>query len=233
MAEAANLATGSYRTGAVLPVLDSHFDVRDDAGDGTVAPPPIIPAVPNLNPSSSLVVPQSPPVPVSPGIGGAEAATTYFYHSECSVFGRGPCFPHYLPPIGQDLRLTIVSTDVDSPATDAADVRTADDHPRDTIREMFAAFRGCWIPPPKDDARHGMEYTIRFALKIAVPRRTYSSQDTPVATQDIYRDAIDAALKRCMPLRLSVGMAGAIAGRPIAIRGQSGNRPTRESTSIS
>jgi hypothetical protein len=46
-------------------------------------------------------------------------------------------FPLSLPPIGQDLRLTIVSTDVDTPAADAADVRTADDHPLDSIREML------------------------------------------------------------------------------------------------
>ena len=31
--------------------------------------------------------------------------------SFCGVFHRGPCLPYYLPPIGEDLRLTIVSTD--------------------------------------------------------------------------------------------------------------------------
>jgi hypothetical protein len=36
------------------------------------------------------------------------------------------------------------------------------------------------VPPPKDEARHGMEYTIRFAFKrdgtvIAPPRMTYST----------------------------------------------------------
>ena len=30
--------------------------------------------------------------------------------------------------------------------------------------------------------------------------------------------ALDAALKRCTPLTFSPGMAGAVAGRPIAIR---------------
>jgi len=30
--------------------------------------------------------------------------------------------------------------------------------------------------------------------------------------------ALDAALKRCTPLNFSPGMAGAVAGRPIAIR---------------
>ncbi|MGB7100045.1 MAG: hypothetical protein WBD95_14940, partial [Xanthobacteraceae bacterium] len=165
--------------------------------------------------------------------------------SFCSVFQRGPCFPYYLPPIGQDLRLTIVSTDDNDPAnkkssdaeksadeakgtndlskkSDDAD-NTTDDHRLDTIRAMFAALRECWVPPPKDEGRHGMEYTIRLAFKrdgevIAPPRMTYVSHDAPLQVRTIYRDAIDAALKRCTPLRFSEGMGGAVAGRPIAIR---------------
>ncbi|MGO9700446.1 MAG: hypothetical protein ACLPX7_14435 [Xanthobacteraceae bacterium] len=165
--------------------------------------------------------------------------------SFCSVFHRGPCFPEFLPPIGQDLRLTIVSTDDNDPANQktgdadkgAADAKSADelskngeaadnateDHALDTIRAMFAALRECWVPPPKDEARHGMEYTIRFAFKrdgevIAPPRMTYVSHDAPAEVRTIYRDAIDAALKRCTPLHFSEGMGGAVAGRPIAIR---------------
>ena len=68
-----------------------------------------------------------------------------------------------------------------------------------------------------------MEYTIRFALKrdgtmIAAPRMTYSSHEASAETRQVYRKAIDAALKRCTPLHFSGGMAGAVAGRPIAIR---------------
>jgi hypothetical protein len=163
-------------------------------------PPPVIPPVPNLNPSSSLVLPQPPPVPVSGLGGGGSVSNSHFYQSGCGVFRRGPCFPNYLPPIGQDLRLTIISTD-ETAAADQVDATGADDRPLDSIRDMFAALRGCWVPPPKDEAHQGMEYTIRFALKrngtmIAVPRRTYSSHDIPTATRDFYRDAIDAALKR-------------------------------------
>jgi hypothetical protein len=165
--------------------------------------------------------------------------------SFCSVFHHGPCFPYYLPPIGQDLRLTIVSTDENDPAnkkTGGADdspdnakggkdpIRTSEDaengtdnHTLDTIRAMFAALRECWVPPPRDESRHGMEYTVRFAFKrdgevIAPPRMTYVSHDAPAELRSIYRDAIDAALKRCTPLRFSDGMGGAVAGRPIAIR---------------
>jgi hypothetical protein len=36
--------------------------------------------------------------------------------------------------------------------------------------------------------------------------------------RDTYRDAVGAALKRCTPLHFSKGMAGAVAGRPIAVR---------------
>ena len=159
--------------------------------------------------------------------------------SFCSVFHGGPCLPYYLPPIGEDLRLTIVSTD-DQPARDTAGAAkkdqagdqagsanaTADDtadHPLDSIGAMFAALRACWVPPPQDEARHGMEYTIRFAFKrdgeiLAPPRVTYASHDAPVDVRDVYRDAVNAALKRCTPLHFSDGMGGAVAGRPIAIR---------------
>jgi hypothetical protein len=148
--------------------------------------------------------------------------------SFCDIFHLGPCFPQYLPPIGQDLRLTIVSTD-DNPsehAKDGADVdagRTADDHKLDSIGDMYATLRACWVPPPKGEARHGMEYTVRFAFKrdgevVAPPRMTYASHDAPTAVRDVYREAIDAALQRCTPLHFTAGMAGAVAGRPIAIR---------------
>ena len=42
---------------------------------------------------------------------------------------------------------------------------------------------------------------------------TYSSHGVPTATRDIYREAIDEALKRSIPLHFSAGMAGAVAGR--------------------
>ncbi len=161
--------------------------------------------------------------------------------SFCGVFHRGPCLPYYLPPFGEDLRLTIVSTDDSDPADNTAgaakndqtgdqagdraggETDTASDHPLDSIRDMFAALRACWVPPPKDEARHGMEYTVRFAFKrdgeiLAPPRVTYASHDAPADVRDVYRDAVNAALKRCTPLHFSDGMGGAVAGRPIAVR---------------
>jgi hypothetical protein len=169
------------------------------------------------------------------------------------VFHRGPCFPYFEPPLGETLRFTIVSTDDTSERSrdgtgteqtsptenntppesqqDGADSEQkntnenggAEERKLDTIRDMFAALRTCWTPPPKDEARHGMEYTIRFAFRrdgemIAPPRMTYASHDAPAEVRDRYRDAIDAALKRCTPLHFTDAMGGAVAGRPIAIR---------------
>jgi hypothetical protein len=150
--------------------------------------------------------------------------------SFCGVFHGGPCMPYYLPPIGEDLRLTIVSSDNKPPdnnagmaKSDQAGGENAADHPLDSISAMYAALRACWMPPPKDEARHGMEYTIRFAFKrdgeiVAPPRVTYASHDAPADVRDVYRDAVAAALKRCTPLHFSDGMGGAVAGRPIAVR---------------
>jgi hypothetical protein len=156
--------------------------------------------------------------------------------SFCGVFHLGPCFPYYLPPLGQDLQLTIVSTDGDNPesrpndketeqkdADQSAEKSGSEDRKLDTIRDMFAALRACSEPPPKDEARHGMQYTIRFAFKrdgeiVAPPRMTYASHDASAEVRDRYRGAIDAALKRCTPLHFTEAMRGAVAGRPIAVR---------------
>ena len=170
-------------------------------------PPPI------FNPSTPNTVPQTGQTHVSPNV-------------------RQAPFRGNLRPIGQDLRLTIVSTDENDPASNPGDdidkdrgnaVKAAHEKSVDSIREMNAALHTCWMPPPKDSARHGMEYTIRFAFKrdgeiIAPPRVTYSSHDAPADMRDVYRDAVNAALARCTPLHFSDGMAGAVAGRPIAIR---------------
>jgi hypothetical protein len=155
--------------------------------------------------------------------------------SFCGTFHRGPCTPQYLPPIGEDLRLTIISTDDNDPANkpavpdvanpdkDAGNTETPDEEKLDSISAMYAALRACWVPPAKDEARHGMEYTVRFAFKrdgeiVAPPRVTYASHDAPGDVRGTYRDAVNAALARCTPLHFTDGMGGAVAGRPIAIR---------------
>jgi hypothetical protein len=164
------------------------------------SPPPAPPPPPPVfNPSTPYTLPSVRETPVSPGLPSKLPNSSF-----CGVFHLGPCFPHYLPPIGQDLRLTIVSTDDDSAITPDAGVGENGNNEKtlDSIAEMYAALRACWTPPPKDEARRGMEYTIRFTFRrdgeiVAPPRRTYSSREAPDEVHNTYRDAVDAALKRC------------------------------------
>jgi hypothetical protein len=135
--------------------------------------------------------------------------------SFCGAFSGSPCVPYHLPPIGQDLHLTLSSRN--------ADHGNARDHPINTIGELFAALRACWEPPARDHAHPGMQVSVRFSFKrtgeiIDRPRVTYTSKDADTDRRDIYRHAVTAALDRCSPIPFSNGLAGAIAGRPIAIR---------------
>jgi len=99
--------------------------------------------------------------------------------------------------------------------------------PLASIGEMYAALRACWVPPARDVARRGMEYTVRFAFKrdgdiVAPPFVTYASHDAPAQVRDIYRDAVNATLRaarRCIsamtwPKRWPVADRHPLRGQP-------------------
>jgi hypothetical protein len=97
------------------------------------------------------------------------------------------------------------------------------DHDLDTIADLFAELRSCWSPPPADAARPNMQMSVRFSFKrsgeiIASPRLTYATAGVSTDTRATYFKAITTSLDACMPLKLTSGLGGAIAGRPIAIR---------------
>ena len=143
----------------------------------------------------------------------------------CSVFRRRPCTPEFEYRIGQDLRLTIESAARDpAVADDKRDGGNADaEQELDTIVSLFAALRNCWVPPSEDEARAGMQMSVRFSFKrngeiMGAPRTTYVTPDAPRETRERYRQAVTASLERCTPMLFSKGLGGAIAGRPIAVR---------------
>jgi hypothetical protein len=132
----------------------------------------------------------------------------------CSVFNDGPCVPDLPFPFGDGLRLTVQSQE---------DAARAPDQPLDTIQALFGALRACWTPPPMEQSRPGTQITIRFSLNrageiIGEPRYTYATPSLSSEVKSAYQDAIAAALRRCAPFRLSGGLGGAIAGRPISTR---------------
>lgn len=163
----------------------------------------------------------------------------------CSVFDQGPCLPEVQYPIGQDLRVTIRTRNVaddtsngETPrnerllgATTVAEARVrqcpADTHqpgqPLNTLQDMFDAFCACWTPPPADEARPGMEITVRMSLNrkgeiLGEPRFTFVLRETTDKIKASYRTAVVAMLSRCTPLPLTDAFGGAIAGRPFTLR---------------
>ena len=74
--------------------------------------------------------------------------------------------------------------------------------PVNTISELGAALRACWVPPPLDQARPGMQITVQMTFRrngelFGKPRITFES---PGATDDdrlTYRVAVAEMLKRC------------------------------------
>ena len=73
-----------------------------------------------------------------------------------------------------------------------------------------------WI----SSAVNNMEYLRVEGIRLVIfPVHTLSPQFLVLLTYTMcVVTALDAALKRCTPLNFSPGMAGAVAGRPIAIR---------------
>ena len=139
--------------------------------------------------------------------------------SFCSVFNHGPCIPEIDYPYGENLQLTIETV----PPQDQAAKYRKPDHDLDTIGDLFAQLRSCWTPPPADQAREGMQMSVRFSFKrtgeiIATPRLTFATSGVPADTRATYLKAINASLEACTPLKLTGGLGGALAGRPIAIR---------------
>ncbi|MDA9549789.1 MULTISPECIES: hypothetical protein [Bradyrhizobium] len=138
--------------------------------------------------------------------------------SYCSPLEPGPCIPEIDYPYGQNLQLTIESVPAEA---DRAKYQKPD-HDLDTIGDLFAALRSCWSPP-SDQARAGMQMSVRFSFNkngslIGPPRLTYATAGVPADTRTTYLNAINASLKACLPLKFTSGLGGALAGRPIAIR---------------
>lgn len=137
----------------------------------------------------------------------------------CSVFNRGPCIPEIDYPYRENLQLTIETV----PPQEQAEKYRRPDHDLDTIGDLFAALRSCWSPPAAEDARAGMQMSVRFSFKrsgeiIAAPRLTFSTAGVSADTRATYLKAINASLDACLPLKFTGGLGGALAGRPIAIR---------------
>jgi hypothetical protein len=92
-----------------------------------------------------------------------------------------------------------------------------------TLNDLGAALRACWVPPPLDQSRPGMQITVQMSFKrngdlFGQPRITFESAGASDDERLAYRVAVAQMLKRCSPLPFTDALGNAVAGRPFTMR---------------
>ena len=92
----------------------------------------------------------------------------------------------------------------------------------DTLKQIFATLRDCWMPPTRAQAGPvDVTVMVSFSREGAIlgrPRITFETEAASDNDRLAYRIAVMEALQRCTPLPLSEGLGGAVAGRPLTVR---------------
>ena len=102
-----------------------------------------------------------------------------------------------------------------------------------TIADVVARLRNCWKPPDPSRVHLDIDITVIVSFNrageiLGRPRVTYESEQADDNDRLLYRIAAMEALQRCTPMPFTEGMAGAVAGRPFAIRFHNRNPPTEK-----
>jgi len=102
----------------------------------------------------------------------------------------------------------------------------------DRLDQIGPALRRCWRPPSLDAQSGGASASVRFSLRrdgtlFGQPRVTWEMRRAPPGLRERFSDSLMRAVRDCTPMRLSPGLGGSIAGRPITIR-FFGRVPTNE-----
>src|SRR5215475_11186624 len=95
--------------------------------------------------------------------------------------------------------------------------------PIDTVNELETALLDCWIPPPIEQSRPGMQITVLMSFKrngemFGQPRITFQSNEASDAERASYQMAVAEMLKRCASLPFSEALGNAMAGAPLTMR---------------
>jgi hypothetical protein len=95
--------------------------------------------------------------------------------------------------------------------------------PLNTLKDIGAALQACWVPPPMDQSRPGMQITVQMSFKrngelLGQPRITFESAGASDDERLAYRIAVAQMLQRCAPLPFTEALGNAVAGRPFTMR---------------
>jgi hypothetical protein len=94
--------------------------------------------------------------------------------------------------------------------------------PIGTLTDLEAALLACWVPPPMEQSRLGMQITVLMSFKrngelFGEPRITFQSREASEAERSAYRIAVAQTLKRCASLPFTEALGNAVAGQPLTM----------------
>jgi len=97
--------------------------------------------------------------------------------------------------------------------------------PLNTIKDVGDALGRCWVPPSLEKSRPGTQITVLITFNrsgevMGEPRFTYITPGTPPEIRTAYQLSVADAISRCAPMPFAPALAGAVAGRPFAMRYQ-------------
>jgi hypothetical protein len=124
----------------------------------------------------------------------------------------------YLHLVGATLAIALAAT-----VAVAQTQEQPQEQPLNTLKDVIAALRACWEPPPIDQSRPGMQITVQMSFRrngelLGHPRITFESVGASDDERLAYRIAVAKMLKRCSPLPFTDALGNAIAGRPLTMR---------------
>ena len=95
--------------------------------------------------------------------------------------------------------------------------------PLNSLKDIGAALQACWVPPPMDQSRPGMQITVQMSFRrngelFGQPRITFESAGASDDERLAYRIAVAQMLQRCAPLPFTEALGNAVAGRPFTMR---------------
>ena len=79
--------------------------------------------------------------------------------------------------------------------------------PINTLTDLEAALLACWVPPPMEQSRPGMQITVLMSFKrngelFEQPRIVFQSREASDTQRSSYRIAVAQTLKRCVAAAL-------------------------------
>ena len=94
--------------------------------------------------------------------------------------------------------------------------------PINTLTDLEAALQACWVPPPMEQSRPGMQITVLMSYKrdgelFEQPRIVFQSKEASKAERSSYRIAVAQMLERCTSLPFTEALGSAVAGQPFTM----------------